>query len=804
MIARIEASFRRLRRKFSRSEWLARLLKLPVFTSQATDPGLVLIQIDGLSHMQLQQAIKKGEMPFLRRLSKREHYRLHRHYAGVPSTTSAVQAELFYGIKAAVPGFNFMDRSSGKLVRMIEPDASAKVEDKLGEIGGEPLLKDGSAYVDNYTGGAAEAHFCPTSLGWGPALREAKPVVVLLLIISNSYSFIRMAALFLLEVLLAVVDGIRGFNDGHDLLAELKFIPTRVVISILFRELAAIGAMMDTARGLPVIHLNLLGYDEQSHRRGPTSKFAHWTLKGIDDAIARIWRSAQRSAHRHYDVWIYSDHGQKDVQPYHEAFGHSLAEAIAGVGMAQLKEPVTVQSNGVWGVQLHRAQFLGGKKIQRLLPVISNFQAEQENPQLSLASLGPVAMIYQHVKITEYRRGLVARALVERARIPLILIKHGRDQARAWTEDGEFMLPADAPRILGESHPFLRECARDLINLCHHPDAGDFIACGWRAGSTAYTFAFENGAHGGISPEETTAFALLPADAPLSMKVRKQDFLRPLDLRQAALHLLGRGEARARKVKKQTAFVRQTLKVMTYNIHSCIGMDGKLSPERIVRVISHYKPDIVALQEVEAGRGRTAGMDQARLIAVALEMNYQFHPALEQGSELYGNAILTHLPLRLVKADTLPGLLRRRELEPRAALWVEVEFNGVKVQVINTHLGLNKKEREVQTNSLLGKNWLTHPDCVEPVILCGDFNARPNSQVYRKLSGKLHDVQVSLPRQRPRSTFFGRLPMARIDHIFANPAIQVRNVEVPKSELCRLASDHLPLIAELQLPVKEE
>ena len=88
---------------------------------------------------------------------------------------------------------------------------------------------------------------------------------------------------------------------------------------------------IDVARGLPVIHLNFLGYDEQAHRRGPSSLFAHWTLKGIDDAIARIWRAAQRSAHRHYDVWVYSDHGQEEVKPYHVLYDRSIEDAVSGV-----------------------------------------------------------------------------------------------------------------------------------------------------------------------------------------------------------------------------------------------------------------------------------------------------------------------------------------------------------------------------------------------------------------------------------------------------------------------------------------
>src|SRR4030042_4504544 len=128
MLSRIETLFRRLRRNLSRSVWLARLLRLPVSEGSPTRPGLVMIQIDGLSHPQFERALNRGELPFLRRLIRREHYHLHAHYSGLPSTTPPAQAELFYGVKGAVPAFSFRDQESRRIVRMYEPDTAARGE----------------------------------------------------------------------------------------------------------------------------------------------------------------------------------------------------------------------------------------------------------------------------------------------------------------------------------------------------------------------------------------------------------------------------------------------------------------------------------------------------------------------------------------------------------------------------------------------------------------------------------------------------------------------------------------------------
>ena len=85
------------------------------------------------------------------------------------------------------------------------------------------------------------------------------------------------------------------------------------------------------------------------------------------------------------------------------------------------------------------------------------------------------------------------------------------------------------------------------------------------------------------------------------------------------------------------------------------------------------------------------------------------------------------------------------------------------------------------------------------MILCGDFNALPSSPVCRRLGGPLKDVQTEAQHHRPKGTFSSRFPTVRIDHIFISPGLEVTGIEVPGSELARVASDHLPLLAELSI-----
>jgi endonuclease/exonuclease/phosphatase family metal-dependent hydrolase len=787
-------------------------------TTTDNKTGLLIIQIDGLSHQQFQTALGNKRLPFLQKLINNEHYHLHDFYAGVPSTTPAVQGELFYGVKAAVPAFSFKSRDSNQVVRMNRHQAAFDVEQRL-KTQAEPLLKGGSSYSNIFQGGASEANFCASCIGWSGLMNMAGPLTKLMFFLLNSYSFLRVGLLMLLEFLLAFVDFFRGIIDRRNLFSELLFVPTRVAISILLRELVTIGTKLDVARGIPIIHLNFLGYDEQAHRRGPSSQFAHWSLKGIDDAISRIWHAAKSSSRREYEVWIYSDHGQQETVPYARLHGETVGEAIARVFADFNNTQIAKQSiNQALGFEAHRAKYLGGGWLQKLLPLPNDLQTmplteerlidkntQQSADQVTVTSMGPMGSIYPAQPLSTKQRELLAQALVKNGKIPLVLAVVDKGQVKAWDENGEHSLPEDGAKIFGQHHPYLREVTQEMIDLCQHPEAGELLISGWSANKSYCTFAMENGSHGGPGPQETLAFALLPPDT--SLPQRDRTYLRPLDLYEVGLHVLGRAKKgdKARSASSTTLpeKARQAdvnvLRMMTYNVHSCRCMDGRLSTHRIARVIAQYQPDIVALQELDSGMSRTEYLDQAHAISQYLEMAFHFHPAIHVEEERYGNAILTHLPLKLIKAENLPLITNQPSFEPRGAIWVSVAVNGVDIQIINTHFGFRPVEHLPQVSALLGDDWLGRANLQKPLILCGDFNFFPSSGAYKRVIKYLQDSQLQLKGHRPVNTFSGRFPRARIDHVFTNSNLEVLNIQVPRTHLTRSASDHLPLIVDLKI-----
>jgi endonuclease/exonuclease/phosphatase family metal-dependent hydrolase len=792
---------RSIRRLFSRNEWAVRLLGFPRDDRRPSEPGLILIQIDGLSQTELQRSIVNGRMPFLKSLMDKEQYVQHAFYSGLPSSTPSVQGELFYGVRTIVPAFGFRDHQTGQLVRMFAQDVARKIEESL-RLSGPGLLQGGSSYSNNYGGGATDVHYCATSFGWSEFLKTVNPFRILVVLLLNLFIFARVTGLMLLELFLAAWDFVRGIARGREFWQELLMIPARVVVVVLLRELVTISACFDASRGQPIVHLNYLGYDEQAHRRGPSSRFAHWSLRAIDHCIRRIWTAAHQGAGREYDVWIFSDHGQEETRPYQNAHGTTIQQVVADLvdgsceqaGCARPGLPPRLPS---------RASWLGAGRLVTMLFGEQDHDIQSRSPNVQTVTSGPLAFVYFLNDDAKRRRNSIAQELVERYAVPMAVVaeEESLPGARVYTKQGTFRLPDDAVQVFGAEYPFLDDIGQDMIALAGHADAGDILLVGWNAdGSDPHrpstrstSFVLQNGAHAGPGVEECRGFALLPADIAVGQPAKR--YIRPDDLRRAALRFMGR-EDRMPRFDSSGSPERQPIRILTYNVHACMGMDGLLSPDRIARVIAQSGASIVCLQELDVFRRRSGNRDQAEAIARCLEMQFQFHPAWHVREERFGNAILSRYPLRVVEGKGLHH--HKADRSRRSAIWTELDFGqGQALQVINTHLSIYPIEQRIQATELM-EEWVYPASLLGPVLLCGDFNARPNSRTCRIISRGLNSADRQV-RNRPHSTYFSPYPVTRIDHIFVTRQIDVTKVRVLDTRLAKIASDHLPLAADLRI-----
>ena len=226
------------------------------------------------------------------------------------------------------------------------------------------------------------------------------------------------------------------------------------------------------------------------------------------------------------------------------------------------------------------------------------------------------------------------------------------------------------------------------------------------------------------------------------------------------------------------------MKVATYNIHACIGNDGRFDPDRTVRVMRQLNADVLALQEVE--HHQVDGIDLLDYLATATRMTAIAGPTLLRETRDYGNALLTRLPvLTLNRIDlSLP------QREPRGALDTMLDWHGQRVQVIATHLGLRPGERRLQVRRLLALYEST-PAALS--VLLGDLNewllwGRPLRWLRRYFA--------AAPQPR---TYPARFPLFALDRIWVHPRSALTAIAVHNSPAARVASDHLPLVAELAI-----
>ena len=787
---------RRARRAFSRSEWLRRILGERVSRESAHQPGILLIQIDGLSFRQFERAISEGHLPFVSSLIQREKYKLNTFYSGLPSTTPAVQGELYYGVKCAVPAFGFLDRAHDYLGSMYEADMCKAVQYRLEQQCDLPLLKGGSSWVNMYSGGADanESNFCGSILTFGELLRSMTIRGILAGIVLYFPAVLRFLALFIWEhvaglwgLLLAVC------GKREHVLKEIRFIISRVFVGTGLREIVTIGAGIDLARGLPIIHTNFLMYDERSHHRGPATPFPHRGLRWVDSAIRRLYREAMNSGGRDYQVWIFSDHGQETVRSYVEEYHKSLGDVI-------LEGLRTLGNAGVKGFR-ELPDYAARTPWIAIAQTHAHEQAHErptdaspaEERAFTIAARGPVGHVYFVKSLSADQKLALARWLVRDGKVPGVLFSKSPGKALWVHPKGETLFPDAAESFLPHPDGIRREMAHDVVTWCENPNSGDLMLLGWNPDTHPLTFPVERGSHAGPGIEETQGFVLLPPNTRVPAEAR--EFLRPTTLRAAALHALGRKRLPQEKRAPVPEGPRR-LRIMTYNVHSCIGMDGVVSPSRIARVIRSFDPDIVALQEVESGRARSRGEDQARLIAEELEMDANFCCTVECGQEFYGHALMSRFPVEVLKTGLFSAHKGR---EPRGALLARVHLDGQHLYFLNTHFGLTDTERGAHIAELLGPDWIGNAPPDEPLIVCGDFNMMPGSHPYRRLAERVHDVQTLAKEHKPLKTFFAFLPFSRIDHIFVSDHFDVEDIRVPQNTLTRTASDHLPLIAELNL-----
>lgn len=238
----------------------------------------------------------------------------------------------------------------------------------------------------------------------------------------------------------------------------------------------------------------------------------------------------------------------------------------------------------------------------------------------------------------------------------------------------------------------------------------------------------------------------------------------------------------------------ETLRVVTYNVHRCKGLDGRVRPDRVAKVLKEIDADIVALQEVVCIPGGEPEGDQAHYLARELGADFLFGENRKLWGGAYGNVVLSKLPMKTVKNHDLSVRGRER----RGCLHIDVELAGRILHVFNVHLGTAFLERRKQGRQLAGLDILLNNELKGPRLLLGDFNEWAPGLTTKLLRAHMQSVDIKKHLRR-RRTYPGVLPMFHLDHIYHDESMEVVGLTLHRTRTALVASDHLPLIAELRL-----
>lgn len=239
-------------------------------------------------------------------------------------------------------------------------------------------------------------------------------------------------------------------------------------------------------------------------------------------------------------------------------------------------------------------------------------------------------------------------------------------------------------------------------------------------------------------------------------------------------------------------------RVATYNTHKCRGMDGRIRPHRVGDVLRELDADVIALQEVASLSGGRREQDQAQYLADAVGYEYHIGETRKWRGAVYGNVLLTRLPVKEVEVYDLTASRR----EARGCIRCDVEIApGKVVHVFNVHLGTGYMERRKQAGLLVSRNVLLSPRLKHPRLIIGDFNEWTRGLVSRTLQQKFESVDIQLHLNRKR-TYPGVLPIMHLDHMYFDRQLVLEEFLLHRSRMALMASDHLPLLAGFRLQGK--
>ena len=525
---------------------IARRMGLRPATGSAADPGLIIIQIDGLAHQHVLQALEQGRLPHIRRMLDREGFVLERWRCGLPSSTPACQAGIMFGENYDIPAFRWYDKQLGTSLMCKLPGVAALLQSRLSQ-GRRGILAGGASYVNLFDGDASESLFTLSDLQPRHLLSGVRALGFLALFLLNPWRGLHMLYLvaqeYTTDLLQRLGSRLRG-RAGIPFIGIFPFV--RVFSNVISREIETLGVLVDVYRGVPAIYATYFGFDELAHHFGVDSMAARQALRDIDQRAGQVNRLRRANLTRAYTLCLLSDHGLTPSEPFARRYGQSLGDYIGN----QLGSSVVViehaggEQQSLAQTRLLLAALRGMEKnmqpaatrvarrlrmlVQRRLSVghveLPHWNLKRHS-DIVVKSSGSLAHVYFNIATPHLDLSEVSAAFPG---LPVRLLAHdgiwlvvGREAEQTLIMSQEGILTLDgagAARIEGRN-PLLRlsepeEAAEQIRRIASFPSSGDLILFGSYDPKRGIVVCFENqwASHGGVGGPQDHPFIIFPAE----------------------------------------------------------------------------------------------------------------------------------------------------------------------------------------------------------------------------------------------------------------------------------------------------
>ncbi|MGH2441935.1 MAG: alkaline phosphatase family protein [Chloroflexota bacterium] len=553
-----------------------RRLKLPYSEIERRRRGFIILQIDALSHDDLQVALDRGYLPHLKRMLESTH-QASRWRSGVPSDTAAIQCSLMYGVKTDIPGFYWYDRRKQRPVICSWPLDMAEVESaNSGAHGG--LLRHGSVYMGMAAGGAQRAVLTTSALGRTRFPPRLTGIDVFLLLVLNPWRLARAAVLTIAEVFIEMYEQAFARARGRYVAPEGIFPLTRAFTHVLFRELTTLGIRLDIFRGVPAVYANYIGYDEVAHHLGPQRTASYRALKALDRQVRDVLRAIERNGLRPYDLYVMSDHGMTESVPFHHKYGQTLGQFIGSHGVdppvaselesrsfrdiatlhqvEELSAEIGPRTSSATGFFVDRAMRLAMRIGTG--PLQAGLAESPDSPVLAIYSSALANVYFMDFasrpdvdEIRERAPGLV-ESLVGHPGVGLVIARRaGKTVALFRGGQATLETASDGELAFLELYDCRDLLRKQLLQLAQMPSSGDLLVFGAFDGRSVINFEDHAGAHGGLGGPQMFPFII----APRSMQPQFADITDAVQLYPvfAARYLVNGRNAATPVLERETA-----------------------------------------------------------------------------------------------------------------------------------------------------------------------------------------------------------------------------------------------------------